>query len=364
MSPEGVANAIAAYGLAGSMWDLPAEALTDDGWQVVLNTAIVQRYPGLLLQAIEDGALAATEHQREQAQEAHEVSMLLALHLDRHLLDVSAALAEAGVDHRVLKGAAYAALVYPDPALRSYGDVDLLIPGPQFTAAVELLEPLGYRRLWPEIHSGYDARFGKGATLAHDDGVELDLHRTFALGPFGLTVDLDEVLAHKAEFVLAMTTFTALDIDAMFMHACFHAALGDWPPRTLALRDVAQLLLVRGVDESAVMEMAVAWKAEAVVARAVQMTWEHLRLADVTRLSAWAANYQPNARDERRLATYVGENTSYTAKSLASLRVIRGLRSKAAFLRASVLPSRDFVQSRSGSRAAWLRRGLRRTGKS
>lgn len=363
MSPDDVAAAVAAHGLAGTLWDLPGEPLADDDWHVVLNTAINQRYPGLLVAAIESERLAVTAHQREQAEECHATSMMVALRLEQRLVQVSAVLAGAGIDHRVLKGAAVAALVYPDPALRSFGDVDLLIPAGRFAEAVQLLDAQGYRRLWPEIHRGYDARFGKGATLRDDDGVELDLHRTFALGPFGHGVDAATVFANPSSFTLAGETLLALEADMMFLHACYHAALGDVPPRTVALRDVAQLLLGGGVDEARVLAVAQRWGAECVVARAVAMSWEALRLADITRVSAWAATYTPTPRDERLLATYVGEQTSHTAKSLASLRVIPGVRRKAAFLWASLFPSREFVESRSGSRAAWVRRGIGHSGK-
>lgn len=363
MSPGEVAAAVAAHGLAGSLWDPPREPLADEEWRAVLNTVTYQRYPGLLLDAIESERFAATPHQRDEAQEAHETSMLVALRLEQRLVAVSTALVDAGIDHRVLKGSAYAALVYPDPALRSFGDVDLLIPADRFADTVQLLEQRGYLRLWPEIHAGYDRRFGKGATLRDDEGIELDLHRTFSLGPFGLGIDAATVFANPVKFELAGTALQALEPDMMFLHACFHAALGDLPPRTLALRDVAQLLLLNDVDEVRVLDVAAEWGAECVVARAVRLSWEALRLADVTRVSSWAMHYEPTPRDQRLLDTYVGERRSHTAKSLASLRVIPGVRHKVAFLWASLFPSREFVESRSGSRAAWVRRGLGRTAK-
>lgn len=363
MSPHDVATAVGAYGLPGTMWDLPTTPLADDVWRQVLDIVTTQRYPGFLLRAIQDSALAATEHQREQAEDLLDTSMVVALRLEQCLLEAASAFEQAGVDHRVLKGAAYAALVYPDPALRSFGDVDLLVPGADFDTAVQVLVGLGYHRLWPEIRRGHDARFGKGATLCDDRGIEMDLHRTFTLGPFGLTVDLDAAFADPAEFSLAGMPLLALGPDMMFMHACYHAALGNSPPRTVALRDVAQLLLECDVDESRVFELAAAWQAAAVVASAVRMAWDTFRLADVTRLSAWAANYRPSARDAKMLATYTGDDRSYTAKSLASLRVIPGLRAKAAFVWASLFPSREFVDSRAGGRVAWMRRGVRQAGK-
>ncbi|MBA3621797.1 MAG: hypothetical protein H0W51_05695 [Euzebyales bacterium] len=58
-----------------------------------------------------------------------------------------------------------------------------------------MLGNCGYRRSWPQLRPGFDRRFGKGAPLRRDEGWELDLHRTFVMGPFGLTVDLDGLFA-------------------------------------------------------------------------------------------------------------------------------------------------------------------------
>ncbi len=48
----------------------------------------------------------------------------------------------------------------------------------------------GGRRRFSEVRPGFDRRWGKGACVVAADGTELDVHRTFVAGPFGLTVDL------------------------------------------------------------------------------------------------------------------------------------------------------------------------------
>ena len=53
--------------------------------------------------------------------------MRACLRLERVALDVTADLAAAGIETRLLKGAATARLDYDDPSWRSFGDVDLLV---------------------------------------------------------------------------------------------------------------------------------------------------------------------------------------------------------------------------------------------
>lgn len=359
MHTDDVLTAVAADGIAGATTDMPLEPLGTHDWQQLLNAVGDQRIPGLLVRAVVEERFPITDAQRESLARAHERAMLVCLQLERRLLHLGEHLRAAGIDFRVLKGAAYAALVYPDRALRAFGDNDVLVRSEQFDEAMAALGAAGYARYWPELRPGFDRRFSKGVTLRDSDEFELDLHRTFALGPLGLTVDLDTVFAGVEPFELGGSELPALDADCRFLHACYHAALGDDPPRLMALRDVAEIMLNSDVDDARVLQVAQDWRGLCVVARAVKLTWETFGIADVTRLSAWASAYRPSGEEARLLATYLGSNRSHTAKSLASLRVIPGLRNKAAFVWASLFPSKDFVSTRDSGRMSWLRRGLR-----
>ena len=62
----------------------------------------------------------------------------------RQLREVLDALGDAGVPVVLLKGAAVARSVYPDPALRTMSDLDLWIPREQLEVARSALQSLGY----------------------------------------------------------------------------------------------------------------------------------------------------------------------------------------------------------------------------
>ncbi len=121
-----------------------------------------ERIPGLLVRAILDGALAATPEQTEEAVLAHRASMVTALALEATLIRTAAVLQGAGIDYRVLKGTGVAHLDYPDPSLRSFGDVDLLVRSSQFDAAVEALVAVGHRRRFSEPRPGVRSPLRQG----------------------------------------------------------------------------------------------------------------------------------------------------------------------------------------------------------
>ena len=66
----------------------------------------------------------------------------------------------------------------------------------------------------------------------------------------------------------------ALAREERFLHSCFHAALGDNPPRLLALRDVAQVLLDGRLDLHLVRALAASWQADAVWRARCTSLWQ------------------------------------------------------------------------------------------
>ena len=81
-----------------------------------------------------------------------------------------------------------------------------------------------------ELRPGFDREFGKDV-LIRINGIELDIHRTFVTGPFGLTIPLEQLFASATPFAVGGRTLHALGGEEMFLQACYNAALGDRPVR-------------------------------------------------------------------------------------------------------------------------------------
>ncbi len=349
-----------AVGLPGSALPRPDAPLSDAVWRVLVQGMRSEHLTGLLLEAVDSGLWPATDEQRAGLLDLHITVLGQTLLLDRTLLDVTRALDEAGIEVRVLKGAAVAHLDYADPGLRAFGDVDLLVRSEDADRLEAVLTGLGARRDQPAARPGFDRKFGKSFTYVLPGGHEIDVHRTFVMGPYGLAVDLDGLWASHAVFSLGEQALTALPDEARILHAAFGAVLSDWPPRLRPRRDLAAMVLDGGHDPERVIALAQSWRAEAVLATAINETWQAFRLADVTGLNAWAQRYQIGSRDRRLLALYRRLDPPYSQLALHSLRLVPGLRDKTTFVSSLVLPSRDFLDRRGMSWPRYVWRGTRR----
>lgn len=224
---------------------------------------------------------------------------------------------EAGIRFRLTKGAALAHLDYPDPSVRTFGDVDVIIHPADWPAAFRLLTESGYRRESPTLPGGYDARYGKGATLTTDEGLEIDLHRRFAIGRFGVTARMETVFDSSASIELAGRTIPVLDPAYRLLHACFHASLGGF--RGLrAFRDVAQLIVVTGADWEATFAVARSWRAEAVVSSAIKDAWSRLQL-DLDHPAHVRAVSTPTSRVDERVLGLFAEGSTFRSQALSAL---------------------------------------------
>lgn len=351
-------RAVAAHGLPSIPGRMPHGPLSDDEWRTMLVDARRHRLTGLVTAAVTDGLLPATAEQRRLATQVHASLMAWALRLEFDLLQVVDLLDPAGVDLRVIKGPAVAHLDYPDPALRPYGDIDILVRASDIDTTVDVLTTAGFRREQPEPRPNFDRRFSKGATFRSPRQFDVDVHRTFVDGSWGLLTILEDVWQEHDKLALAGRTVKALIGPVRFMNACYHAALGNWPPRLASLRDVAQMALDPGFDEYACRRLARRWQAEAVVAAAVGDSWELLGIGMRTSISEWATDFRPSGREASRLGVHRHDDKNFSARAMSSVRAIPSLRGKAAFLRALVLPDPGYLDGRHGSAIGRLAHGM------
>lgn len=339
---------VASFGLRPTY--LPSRRLDDDEWDQLLAGVAHHRLSGLLLGAVEAGALPAGAEQGRRATALHAAAVRITLLAERVLLDAAVALDAARIPLRVLKGAAHAHLLYADPTLRPFIDADVLVPPACFGDALSTLGRAGWSPVLPELRPGFRARFGKAATLRSEGRPEVDLHRTLAAGRFGLALPVDELFDGGMPFPLGGRTLLGLDPVARALHACYHAALGDPRPRLLSLRDVAEC--VQDVGLEPLRARARTWRGEAVLARAVLLTGRTLRLPG-DELSAWADRHRAGLGERIALRSHGAERSS-GAQLLAALPVL-GARAKLDLAFALLVPERAYVEG-VGGRLAWVRR--------
>jgi hypothetical protein len=125
----------------------------------------------------------------------------------RELPDVLAAVAGAiGTPPLLIKGPVLAQLVYPDPQLRPFGDLDLVVPADRLADARHALErELGYQRA-PEPWPGFGERHGHHAALWREGAghtVHVELHWRIGDDPAAKRLDYDRLAAHAERLHLA-----------------------------------------------------------------------------------------------------------------------------------------------------------------
>ena len=233
-----------------------------------------------------------------------------------------ATLAGAGIGYRVLKGPAVAHLDYADPAQRAFGDVDVLVESTAYDDALGVLAASGARRRYTEVRPGFDRRWGKGACLVAADGTQIDVHRTFVAGPFGLTIDLDELFAapsggdrrrgHPGARPREPVPPCVLPRRARRSRGAARRAPrrrpddpdhGSRPGRGDGARRSGG-----GPTRS--------WR------RAVRLAWARLALAPHP-WSTWAAEHQADRFQTRALRAYTSESRSYATQVAAGLSAVR-----------------------------------------
>jgi hypothetical protein len=341
-----VTRAIAGFGLP-DVAEPGSTQLPDHRWPSFLSRVRRERITGLAVESEAAGWLALSEAQASQLHAAHRDAMLWCLCVERKLLALADAFDAEDLPFVVLKGPSVAHTMYADPCLRAFADLDVLVAARDYQRACRLLRHLGHLRRQPEPRRGFDVRFGRASVHTHpDDRVEVDLHRTPGWGPFSQWIDAEELLDRKATFALGGRRIARLDDTGMLLTIAMHASLGARSPKLVPLRDVLQVMTGGDVDRDVLARWAREWHLTAVLRHALATASAVL----VAPLPPGAGRFlgEPAARRDRRALLAYTEGRARGGTAIATLRAVPGVRGKAAYARALLLPDRAFLGARVG----------------
>jgi Uncharacterised nucleotidyltransferase len=349
-------RSIAAFGLP-TRRDPDAFAPSDEQWPRLLAGIQFERLSGLAMACATDGWLRLDESRFETLRVQHVESMASCLRIEQKLLVLADVFDAERVTFAVLKGPSVAHAVYEDPSLRSFGDLDILVATADYDRACELLRQLGHVRRQPEPRPGFDARFGKASVHVHpDDDIEVDLHRTLVLGPFGIWMRPEALLHSAVSFEVGGRRIARLDDTGLLLNTAMHAALGSWPPRLVPLRDVHEVTRGGSVEWSTLARWCRAWRLTAVLDRAFSTASNLLGVERPRELDGLVRSVPRS--EIRALRQYEGRRREAGGTALATMRAIPGVRSKAAYVGALTFPEEKFLAARTspGRRPSYLRR--------
>jgi hypothetical protein len=377
-----VVQAVAAHGLPGAP-PIPSVDPAAETWHRIIRLAEQQRVLGLLVAAVEAGAVPDElgEEVRDELARTHEAWCAHDLRLERALGQAGDALDEAAIAYLVTKGPALAHGAYLDPGQRLFADLDLIVPGDHLRRATTVLgAALDAQAVVGELRPGFDERFGKETLLrtparaGTPAGLEIDLHRTPVAGALGLAIELDDLFDGPGELVLGARHHPIPDAAASVVLAAYQASVADIPPRLGARRDLVQLCLVQSpaesatiaaIDAEAVISLARRWRAGAMLAAAVTEAWTELDLPppgpDQTLaggLVTWARSYRPPLGERTVLDAHRRPGYVYW-RQLVGVSMVSGTSDRLRYLRALLWPQRDYLADRSWSMGRHLRRAVR-----
>lgn len=347
---------IAAAGLRGT--PDPERTAPGDLWPQLRSQIRWQRLTGLAVDSVAAGWLELRDEQLDELLTAHREAMVWCLGVERKLLTLADAFDAEGIAFAVLKGASIAHTAYPDPSQRSFGDLDLLVRTADYERAGALLGSLEHMRLRPEPRPGWESRFGKASVHRHpEDGIEVDLHRTLVLGPFGLWIRPEVLLERTVLFSLGGRMIPRLDDTGMLLNVAMHATLGYRPPRLVPMRDVLQVASAGDVDWETLAAWAAEWRLAAVLRHAFATATSVLEAGPSVGSEAFA-DVRPRRGDLRALRAYTGTERASGGTALATLRAIPGVRPRLAYARGLAFPQREFMRGRytNGSGTSYGRR--------
>jgi putative nucleotidyltransferase-like protein len=301
---------LAAYGLAGSMFDTPSGPFSPDDWHHLLATAGQHGIVGILAAAAHSGEVRLSPAQSEELSVVEREAAGLALLVEQQVVRTSGLLAAAGLAHRVLGGPARGRLGYRNLGYRTFTEATMLVE----PAAVELLGPLGGGTPGvagpeaPGAPGGAPAPVGLSAPAAVTAGPaaatspssssssvarrqRVRLEVAAIGGAAGeVSISVGQMADPPTLLVLADRPVPTGSIEEHLVLACIEAAAtAGRPGLDLVLRrDIVELAMFPAIDADRVRLVCDVWGVTDLVTHELAVTWRYFELADRTPLSVWA----------------------------------------------------------------------------
>src|SRR3989441_10583684 len=188
--------------------------------------------------------------------------VFFSLRLTAELFRLLESFASQAIGVVVVKGPVLAVEAYGDPAVRSYGDLDMLVRQRDIRRATELMSAAGY--VAAVSLSAIDAGKIPGQYLFSkpDSKLIVELHNDRTLRYFPRQLPLEEFFARQVRVKLGAREVPALSVEDELVLICVHGAKHFWE-RLMWVADVAGLVTREtGIDWGRVADLAKALGAE------------------------------------------------------------------------------------------------------
>ena len=220
-------------------YDLTSMLTPDLDWERVLDSAEHHR----LIPAMH-GALSGKNGVPSTLRARAHKHAWRVLHFTAELQKIARCFEQRGIEFLAHKGPALAQVLYGDPAMRQFGDLDVIVKSRDFRRAKDVLIESGYDsnlRLSPRheqalLRSGYECSFGLNSAR---NLVELQ----WQIVPrfYSINFDIDALFSRSMQVNLDDVALRTLGREDLLMVLCVHAAKHEWVQLGM-LRDIAALM--------------------------------------------------------------------------------------------------------------------------
>jgi hypothetical protein len=130
------------------------------------------------------------------------------------------------------KGALLSIQAYGDPALRMFGDLDLLVQPKHLDEAIQLLQKSGYRPVtsvsWLQKSNWYISRQKDVHFVDENKQTILELHWKLSGSHFGLPKEMNRLWDRLESVCLAGTHVPNLSFNDLLIYLCLHGSRHSW----------------------------------------------------------------------------------------------------------------------------------------
>jgi len=187
-----------------------------------------------------DGDSIARET-RQALLDARRAQNFVTLRMTAELFRILDQFASAGIGALVVKGPVLAVRAYGDPAMRSYGDLDLLVRPRDIRRATELMTAAGYLAVVPLAAIEAGKIPGQYLFSGADSKLLVELHNDLTLRYFPHRLPLETWFERQAYVPLDFREVPALSVEDELVLICVHGAKHLWE-RLMWITDVAALV--------------------------------------------------------------------------------------------------------------------------
>jgi len=196
---------------------------------------------------------------RSSIVELYRAQVFRTLGMTRELFRLLELFAAKDIGALVVKGPVLAIDAYGDPAIRSYGDLDLLVRQRDIRRATEVLEVAGYEAAVPLSVIDAGKIPGQYLFTKRDSRLVVELHNDLTLRHFPRLLPIEELFSRQTRVRLDGHDVPALSVENELVYISVHGATHFWE-RLGWIADVAALVTrQRDID----------WQAAAKTARQV-----------------------------------------------------------------------------------------------